>query len=144
MEDWRTGGLARGGREEGEIGKGGGEMEFSYRNLKVWQKSLALIKNVYAVAEKLPKNEENNLKQQLKKSVISVALNIAEGKSRQTAKEFSQFLNISAGSLHEAHAVLVICFELGYLNSIDAIHLEIESLAKMINALRSSLHSNEN
>lgn len=119
-------------------------MEFSYRNLHVWKKSLGLIKNIYKLAEKLPKSEEYNLKQQLKRAVVSVALNIAEGKSRKTAKEFSQFLNISAGSLHEVDAVLVICLELGYLESIDSVHMEIETLAKMINAFRSTLHSNEN
>lgn len=119
-------------------------MEFSYRNLEIWRKSLALIKNVYAAAEQLPKSEEYNLKQQVKRAVVSVALNIAEGKSRKTAKEFSQFLNISAGSLHEVDAVLVICLEMGYLSSIDNIHTEIESLAKMINSFRSSLNTNEN
>lgn len=119
-------------------------MEFSYRNLHVWKKSLELIKSVYKIAEALPKSEEQNLKQQLKRAVISVALNIAEGKSRKTAKEFSQFLNISAGSLHEVDAVLVICLELGYLKSIDCIHMEIETLSKMINAYRGTLHTNEN
>jgi len=119
-------------------------MEFSYRNLHVWKKSLGLIKNVYKLSERLPKSEDYNLKQQLKRAVVSVALNIAEGKSRKTTKEFSQFLNISAGSLHEVDAVLVICLELGYLESIDAVHIEIETLAKMINAFRSTLHSNEN
>lgn len=119
-------------------------MEFSYRNLKVWQKSLGLIKSVYRAADQLPKSEDYNLKQQVKRAVVSVALNIAEGKSRKTAKEFSQFLNISAGSLHEVDAVLVICLELGYLKTIDEIHVEIENLAKMINAFRSSLNTNEN
>jgi len=115
-------------------------MEFSYRNLNVWRKSLGLIKNVYRAAEKLPKSEDHHLKQHLKRAVVSVALNIAEGKSRKTAKEFSQYLNISEGSLHEVDAVLVICLELGYLESIDNIHMEIESLAKMINAFRSGLN----
>ncbi len=119
-------------------------MEFSYRNLDVWRKSLVLIRTVYEAVEQLPKSEEYNLKQQVKRAVVSVALNIAEGKSRKTAKEFSQFLNISAGSLHEVDAVLVICLELGYLSNIDQIHAEIESLAKMINALRGSLNANEN
>ncbi|OIO02256.1 MAG: hypothetical protein AUJ51_06680 [Elusimicrobia bacterium CG1_02_56_21] len=118
-------------------------MEFSYRNLKVWQKSLALIKSVYAAAELLPKHEDYILKQRIKTAVVSVALNIAEGKSRKTAKEFSQFLNISAGSLHEVDAVLVICLELGYLKSIDEIHGKIEELAKMLNAFRGSLNTNE-
>lgn len=115
-------------------------MEFSYRKLEVWHKSLGLIKSVYAASEKLPKSEEHNLKRQLKRAAVSVALNIAQGKSRKTAKEFSECLVSSTESLHEVHAVLVICLELGYLQSIDAMHTEIENLAKMLNAVRSSLN----
>ena len=48
-----------------------------YRDLLVWQKSVSLIKEVYAEADKLPKSEEYNLKQQLKRAVVSVSLNIA-------------------------------------------------------------------
>ncbi len=119
-------------------------MELAYRNLKVWHKSLSLIKSVYCAAEKLPKCEESNLTHRLRSSVVAVALNIAEGKSRKTAKEFSDFLDLSVCALHEAEAVLVICLELGYLKSIDAIHAEITSLAKTINAFKESLHVNEN
>ncbi len=72
-----------------------------YRNLLMWQKSVSLIKEVYAQADKLPKSEEYNLKQQLKRAVVSVALNIAEGKNRKSSKEFINFLNISCGSLAE-------------------------------------------
>ncbi|MDO9289069.1 MAG: four helix bundle protein, partial [Thermodesulfovibrionales bacterium] len=59
-----------------------------YRDLVVWQKSVELIKKVYSLAENLPKSEEYNLKQQLKRAVVSVSLNIAEGKNRRTAKDF--------------------------------------------------------
>lgn len=119
-------------------------MELSYRNMKIWHKSLGLIKNVYRVAEKLPKCEEYNLTQQLRRAVVSVALNIAEGKSKKTAKEFSQFLKISCGSLHTVDAVLVLCLELGYLKGIDEIHAEVESLSKLIGAFRDNINDNEN
>ena len=66
-----------------------------YRDLVVWQKSVSLIKSIYDVAEKMPKSEEYNLKQQIKRSFVSVALNIAEGKNRRSSKEFMNFLTIS-------------------------------------------------
>ncbi len=47
-----------------------------YQDLLVWQKSIVLIKEVYAESNKLPKSEEYNLKQQLKRAVVSVSLNI--------------------------------------------------------------------
>lgn len=114
-----------------------------YRDLTVWQKSVALIKKVYGLAESLPKQEEYVLKQQLKRAVTSVALNIAEGKSRKSAKEFAQFLNVSVASLAEVEATLLICEELGYLSAMDGIYTEIEALGRMLNALRSRLYSKE-
>jgi hypothetical protein len=63
LEGWRVGGVV------------GANL---YRNLTVWQKSVELIKQVYGISESLPKSEEYNLKQQLKRAVVSVALNISE------------------------------------------------------------------
>jgi len=110
-----------------------------YRDLLVWQKSLALIKEVYAEADKLPKSEEYNLKQQLKRAIVSVSLNIAEGKNRRTAKDFMNFLNISSGSLAESEAILLICDELGYLRIPEDLYFHIEELAKMLNSLISNI-----
>lgn len=114
-----------------------------YRDLAVWQKSVELIKKVYHLAESLPKLEEYVLKQQLKRAVTSVALNIAEGKSRKSARDFAHFLNISVASLAEVEAIVLICEELGYLSAMDGVYTEIEALAKMLNALRSRLRSKE-
>jgi four helix bundle protein len=113
--------------------------EFSYKQLEVWKKSVELIKEIYKLSEKFPKSEEYNLKLQIRRAVISVALNIAEGKSRKGAKEFSNFINISYGSLYEVEAILTLSQELGYLNNISSIYSQIETLAKMLNSLRKSL-----
>jgi four helix bundle protein len=110
-----------------------------YKKLEVWQLSVNLIKDIYKIADLLPKSEEYNLKQQLKRAVVSVALNIAEGKNRGTAKDFANFLNMSVSSLAEVEAILVICEELGYVNDLHSIYAEIEKTGKMINSLRSKL-----
>ncbi|HAH30708.1 MAG TPA: four helix bundle protein [Elusimicrobia bacterium] len=110
-----------------------------YKGLKVWENSVNLIKNIYSVAEKLPKSEEYNLKQQLKRAVVSVALNIAEGKGRKSAKEFSNFLNISFGSLCEVEAILTLCQELNYLSNLEDTFSRIEVLLKMLSSLKNSL-----
>lgn len=112
-----------------------------YRDLLVWQKSICLIKEVYAEADKLPKSEEYNLKQQLKRAVVSVSLNIAEGKNRRTAKDFINFLNISKGSLAETEAILIICSELGFLHVPEDLLSHIVELAKMINGLITSIRT---
>ncbi len=110
-----------------------------YKDLVIWQKSIELIKNVYKIAESLPKSEEFNLKQQLKRSVVSVALNIAEGKNRRTSKDFANFLTMSAASLAEVEAIISICKELNYLQDVDSIYKDIENLGKMINSFKSNL-----
>ncbi len=110
-----------------------------YKNLLVWQKSIELIKEIYSLAEYLPSSEEYNFKSQLKRAIVSVALNIAEGKNRKSSKDFANFLNISAASLAEVEAVLTICEEVNYLHVNDDIYLKIETLGKMLNAFKCKL-----
>lgn len=110
-----------------------------YKDLKIWNSSILLIKKVYIYADKLPKSEEYNLKSQLKRAIISVSLNIAEGKGRKTAKDFAHFLNIASASLAEVEGILLICQELEFFKINDNILLEIETLDKMINSLYGNL-----
>lgn len=87
----------------------------------------------------MPKSEEYFLKQQLKRAVVSIALNIAEGKHKKTAKDFANFLNISAASLAEVDAILAIGEELDYVQDLNSTYLEIEKSGKMLNSFRSKL-----
>ena len=77
-----------------------------YKNLVIWKDSVYLIKEIYKLADMLPKSEDFNLKSQLKRAVVSVSLNIAEGKCRATSKEFTHFLNTASASLYEVIAIL--------------------------------------
>lgn len=110
-----------------------------YKDLKIWNNSIQLIKKIYTYADKLPKSEEYNLKTQLKRAVTSVALNIAEGKGRKTAKDFAHFLNIASASLAEVEGILLICQALDFFIVNENILIEIESLDKMINSLYKKL-----
>ena len=82
------------------------------------------------------------MKQQLKRAVVSVALNIAEGKNRKTSKDFANFLNISVSSLAEVETILTICEELDYLYDNND-YSKIENFGKMLNALKSKLQIKE-
>lgn len=110
-----------------------------YRKLEIWRESIDLLKDVYALADKLPKSEEYNLKSQLKRAIVSVPLNIAEGKCRASSKDFSHFLNIAAASMDEVDVVLTICEELGFLQNLADIHEKNKVLIRRINALRRKL-----
>ena len=110
-----------------------------YKKLEIWRESIDLLKDIYMLADKLPKSEDYNLKSQLKRAMVSVPLNIAEGKCRASLKDFSHFLNIAAASLDEVDVVLTICEELGFLEDLTNIHEKNKVLTKRINALRRKL-----
>ena len=110
-----------------------------YRKLDIWNKSLDLIKIIYNYADLLPKQEDYNLKSQLKRAIVSVNLNIAEGKSRRSTKDFIHFLNISSASLSETECILLICEHLGYLDVEKVVFENITQLNKKINALINKL-----
>lgn len=111
----------------------------TYRDLTVWRESVALIKNIYAIANTFPKSEEFNLKQQLKRAVVSVALNIAEGKSRKTGKDFGYFLSMANASLSEVEAILIISHELDYITFDGKLPDDIAVLGRKINSLRNKV-----
>jgi len=110
-----------------------------YRDLEIWKESVNLIKEIYLISDKFPKDEEYNLKSQIKRAAVSVSLNIAEGKARKPSKDFAHFLNLSLSSLHEVEAILHICEELNFLNSLNEVHNKIQILGKRISALRNKL-----
>ncbi len=110
-----------------------------YQELEIWKESVKLIKDVYKVSEQLPKSEEYVLKQQLRRAVVSVALNIAEGKSRKTAKDFGNILVIANASLSEVDAILAVCEELDYLKEDKILKEKMYVLGKRINALKTKL-----
>lgn len=110
-----------------------------YKELKIWQKSLDLVEEIYKFSELFPKTEEYNLKSQIKRAIVSVSLNIAEGKCRSTAKDFAHFLNTASASLTEVEVVIEIAKRLKYIKTCDKINNDILELNKMINSLRSKL-----
>lgn len=110
-----------------------------YKELKIWQKSLDLIEEIYKLSDSFPKSEEFNLKSQIKRAIVSVSLNIAEGKGRSSAKDFAHFLNMASASLTEVEVVIEIAKRLEYIESCGNINTNILELNKMINSLRSKL-----
>ena len=110
-----------------------------YEQLNVWQESMNLVTEVYTIVKKLPKEELFSLSDQIRRSAVSIPSNIAEGSSRNSKKEFIQFLYIALGSLCELETQLKICINIGYLQNLENIFNQTEKIKKMINALISSL-----
>ncbi len=110
-----------------------------YKELKVWQKAMDLVPEIYKICNSLPSSEDYNLKSQLKRAIVSVPLNIAEGKSRFSSNEFAHFLNIASASLIEVEVALEIAVKLNYINDYEAVKLSINELSRMLNALRTKI-----
>jgi len=94
-------------------------MSHPWKDLIVWQKSHSLVLEIYKQTYLFPEKERFGLTQQIRKSSVSIASNIVEGKSRRTDKEFLSFLYISRGSLEETRYHLLLSKDLGYLNDKD-------------------------
>ena len=106
-----------------------------YKDLNVWQESMDLVEGVYKLVKLFPKEETYALSDQLRRAVVSVPSNIAEGQNRNTSKEFIQFLYIALGSISEVETQLLIAQRLNYIKNIDDEILQITKIRKMINAL---------
>lgn len=96
----------------------------SYRDLLVWQKSIALCVEVYKSCEVFPKSELYGLSDQMKRAVVSVSSNIAEGQGRQHAKEFLHFISVANGSLAELDTQRIIAERLNFINPENSAHLD--------------------
>ena len=119
-----------------------GETIFSFQNLKVWQKSIVFAENVILIVNELNTDRKHyRLVEQLESAATSVAMNIAEGKGRQTTKEFIQFLYIARGSLFETVTLLFIFQKIGWVTrlNIEPYIRDAEEIAKMLNSLIKSM-----
>jgi len=90
-----------------------------YKELTVWQKSMDLVVCVYNLVKLLPKYETYGLSDQMRRAVVSIPSNIAEGQSRNSAADFARFLNIALGSCFELETQLQICVRLEYVKETD-------------------------
>lgn len=115
-----------------------------YKELEVWQKSISLVLAVYEIIKNFPSDEKYALADQIKRAAVSIPSNIAEGSSRNSTKEFIQFLYIAFGSAAELETQLIIAEKLGYINDESSLFSEIIIIRKMLNALISSLKSKLN
>ncbi len=90
-----------------------------YKELTAWQKSMELVKEVYYLVKKLPKEESYSLSDQMRRAAISIPSNIAEGNGRKSLTDYARFLDIARGSEYELETQLQICIMLGYLTKKD-------------------------
>lgn len=106
----------------------------NFRKMKIYEKSLNFSGQVYQFTKLFPKEEQFGLTNQLRRAVISISLNIAEGSGNKSNKEFKRFLEIALRSSYEVMSCLEIALRLGYCKKEDYENLIAESdeIAAMI------------
>jgi four helix bundle protein len=110
---------------------------FSFEKLEVWKKSRLLTKRIYKSTQEFPDFEKFGIVGQLRRAVISVCSNIAEGSSRKSKKDQGHFYNLAFSSLMETLNQLIISEDLEYLSTQNLIELrnEINTISLMLNNL---------
>ncbi len=109
----------------------------SFRKLNVYIKAKELVKQVYTLLKKFPREEQYALCDQLRRAVISIPSNIAEGSGRQTEKDQAHFYTIAYGSLMEVLSQIDVACDLGYISQdeFDKLEILIDEEAKMLTGL---------
>ena len=113
---------------------------YSFETLKAWQEARKLVVSVYQLLDGFPKFEKYALCDQIRRSIVSVPSNLAEGSGRMSLREQIHFIEISYGSLMEAYNQLIIAADLNYIDeqSLESLKAPIDNVARMLNGLRSS------
>jgi four helix bundle protein len=101
-----------------------------HKDLVAWQKAMDLVVSVYTATERFPSRERFSLTDQIRRAVVSVPSNIAEGQAHFNKREFLHFLRHARGSLAEVETQMLLAKRLNYLS--DA---EVEKLSKQVDEL---------
>jgi four helix bundle protein len=113
----------------------------SYRDLVVWQAAMTLASDVYRLTAVFPKSEIYGLTSQVRRCVVSVASNIAEGHTRGSTKEYQRFVGIAHGSLAEAETQLLLAERLEFATpqQIAALLAQADEISRMLRRLNQAL-----
>ena len=114
------------------------DSKYSYKNLEAYKESKTLVKQVYALLKKFPREEQYALCDQLRRAVISVPSNIAEGSGRTSAKDQAHFLEMAFGSLMEVDCQMDIAQDLGYVSSdeLEVVSKQVRQMAALLSGMR--------
>lgn len=114
------------------------DAKYSFKNLDAYNEAKILVKMVYGLIEEFPKVETYALCDQLRRAVISIPSNIAEGSGRTSSKDQAHFFEMAFSSLMEVHCQMDIACDLGYINQIELTQIEeqIRKIAALLSGLR--------
>ena len=103
-----------------------------YKDLEVWKEAINLTTEVYAITKTFPDDEKYGLISQMRRAVVAIPSNIAEGSSRRSDKDTVRFIDIAIASLAELDTQIIISQNLGYLNNSKEIKAKIDKLFALL------------
>jgi len=113
---------------------------FSFEKLTVWNNTRSLVKEIYTITRSFPEDEKFGLVSQMRRAIISVSSNIAEGSSRSTKKDQANFYTMAFSSLMEVLSQVILSCDLAFItdNQYNELRNPIEEISKQLNALRNA------
>ena len=120
--------------------------DFSFEGLRVYQAARQLVKDVYVLVNKLPAIENFALSSQIRRAVVSIKANIAEGSGRNHSKDKAHYIDMAYGSLMETYSELETAADLNYITEQEVKNIKPQfiDIGKMLSGLRSSFLGNDN
>lgn len=114
--------------------------EYNFEKLEVWKFSIDFAKKVYEITESFPDIEKFGLISQIRRAVVSISSNVAEGSAKQSLKDQARFTEMAFGSLMEILNQMILSFKLKFIKEKDYIDIRnyIENLSRQLNALKKS------
>ncbi|MES2836220.1 MAG: four helix bundle protein [Bacteroidota bacterium] len=118
----------------------------TYRDLIVWQKSVAFVTSVYTTTKLFPQEEKFGIVSQLNRASVSIPSNIAEGYGRESSKNYLQFLKIARGSLMETETLIEISKNLNFINELtyNSMTNDLNEISKILQGLIKSVQQKIN
>ena len=113
----------------------------TYRDLEVWQKSMDLVEECYRLTKHFPQEELFGLTSQMRRAVVSIPANIAEGHGRLHRADYRRHLSIARGSLMEVETLLQVAVRVDYLDrtQVKAAWARLQEVGRLLNGLIRSL-----
>jgi four helix bundle protein len=113
----------------------------SFRDLKVWQRSMSLVEEMYGITSRFPRDERFGLTSQIRRAAVSIPSNIGEGKRRKRQRAFLNHLDIALGSQGEVEVQLEIAKRVRFVSPTDYGRIQgiVEEVGRMLNGLIGSM-----
>ncbi len=113
----------------------------NFKELLIWQKSRTLVSEIYLLLADFPEDEKFGIVLQMKRAVVSITSNIAEGAGKGSNKDFNRYLDIAIGSAFELETQLYLAFDLSFITNeqLNIFIIKVEEIEKMIHGFKKRL-----